>query len=384
MGGCWPTATQKLLLRACLIDGPGAIENWQQWQELTDVEHLDDGSSRLLPLLWRNLHAQGAQGAQGEALTRYKSMSRWIWVRNQKLVSAATRVIEILESDGIATLVLKGGALAPLYYPSLSARPMSDFDLLVPTAQAPRAFELLMRRGYCLKGWNDLAPTADESRIADVLSVFHGAMVRDPAGQEFDLHQHVLKDFQDENADEDFWAASIPLQLGATKTRALCAEDALYHVCAHGVAWNDVPPLRWIADATLILRGTPDFNWNRVVKQCRRHGQTIMVRQALRYLNELDIGVIVPAATLQQLQAIATSRAQRRLWRTLSTSHHSRSAARSLWLRAHYYFAWNARQPWHLRPFSFARYIKSVWGLESYAQMAARIGSSFAKKRRAR
>src|SRR5947208_1037833 len=56
---CWPTAQQELLLRAVLAKGEQALTAWQEWKADIDIENLDEGSTRLLPLLCRNLKNEG-------------------------------------------------------------------------------------------------------------------------------------------------------------------------------------------------------------------------------------------------------------------------------------------------------------------------------------
>ena len=58
-GGCWPTAGQELLLRACLIPGDGAAGAFREWKAASDVNTVDPGSYRLFPLLYKNLQTAG-------------------------------------------------------------------------------------------------------------------------------------------------------------------------------------------------------------------------------------------------------------------------------------------------------------------------------------
>lgn len=360
-GGCWPTPTQKLLLRAALCPGQDAVRAWKEWQVLTDIEHLDEGSSRLLPLLWRNLEAQGVSAVH---LKRYKSVGRYTWVQNQILLAQAARLTQQLKDEGIPTLLLKGAALVPLYYKEASTRPMDDFDLLVPRSQAVRAFQFLLAQGYEWNEWKK-PPRLVTGRS---ISVFTDSVFRQPGRIRFDVHQHVFSQSPTLDASES-WEAAIPVEIAGVATQALCAEDALLHVCVHGVRWNDVPPLRWVADATLILRGTPEFDWNRLLSQSHRHELSIPMRQALRFLRDLDLGLNIPAATLRELGRIPTSRAARREWSAMSYSPASYSIAFKIWLRVRAYSRWNTSNPRWNRPFTFLRYLQFFWGLDSPLQL---------------
>ncbi len=381
-GGCWPTPTQELLLRAALIDGEEAVVAWQEWHKRTDVENLDHGSSRLLPLLLCNLEKHGVERSR---LARYKSVSRYYWTQNQIILEQAHPLLQLLESEGISTLVLQGGALVSLYYPKVSARPLGDFAVLVPTRDATRAFRLLLAKGYRLKQWkSSLVPPERAFSIAhayrfvwqkDELSKIHS----------FDIHQHVFQQTFAPDADDAFWEFAVPLELGDVSTRALCGEDSLLYVCAHGVYWDDVPPLRWIADATLILQSRPDLDWNRIVAQTRHHHISIPVSHALKYLQRLDLGVTIPATALREIEQIPTSRASRREWSALTRPRHAHPIALKFWLRTLTYSRWNATNPIWQRPFTFPRYLQFFWGLDSLAQMPSygtkRFASMMTSKR---
>ncbi|HYA13731.1 MAG TPA: hypothetical protein VEF33_05270, partial [Syntrophales bacterium] len=59
--GCLPTAQQEALLRASLLQGEEALMAWDYWKSNTDMNRIDQGSYRLLPLLYRNLSLHGVK-----------------------------------------------------------------------------------------------------------------------------------------------------------------------------------------------------------------------------------------------------------------------------------------------------------------------------------
>jgi hypothetical protein len=229
---------------------------------------------------------------------------------------------------------------------------------LVPTPEAMRAFNLLLGNGYRLQHWERLP-----QRQMEALSVFHAVTFTESTEKNrddhFDIHRDVLGRSCAPGDNDAFWEASIPLQIGGVSTRALCPEDAMLHVCAHGVAWNEVPPLRWIADAALILRATPNFGWDRLIAQSRRHGVVFPLHQAMHYLQRLDVGASVPDEALRELNKQPPSRTQRREWQAGSRSPETHSRLLKLWLRARTYGRWNARFPLWQRPFTLPDYLRS-------------------------
>jgi hypothetical protein len=79
---------------------------------------------------------------------------------------------------------------------------------------------------------------------------------------------------------------------------ALCVSDILLHVIAHGLRVNPLPPIRWVADAVLILRGG-GVDWDRflalaAVLRCR-----LVMERALKYLadtHQVDVPLKVQVA----------------------------------------------------------------------------------------
>ena len=90
-GGAWPSENQELLLRAGLLRGAEATDAWQRWQIANDINKIDQGSFRLLPLVYRNLSANSVN----YPLTgRLKGIYRFTLYRNLNLwrhVSPALR-----------------------------------------------------------------------------------------------------------------------------------------------------------------------------------------------------------------------------------------------------------------------------------------------------
>jgi len=79
-GDCWPTREQELLLRAALLQGNDAINAWHEWKSSVDIEQLDQGSYRLLPLLYRSLHIDGVEDP---LMNKLKGVYRMTWYKNQ-------------------------------------------------------------------------------------------------------------------------------------------------------------------------------------------------------------------------------------------------------------------------------------------------------------
>ncbi len=237
---CWPTKEQTLLLKACLAGPELARKAFADWHGRVNIFKLDHGSNRLMALLYRNLERAGVRAPEHEVL---KGNWRYHWYLNKTRWREFGELGKQFEAAGLPMLALKGVSLAPFVYQDLGTRPMADFDLLVPKARAREAADFLRGAGYRTVTKNI------EQKFAEANGV---EFYRDGSSC-VDLHWHVLHDALVDWSDEEFWARSETRVFEGVEARTLGPEDHFLHACAHGMRYNPVPPLRWLADATLLL-----------------------------------------------------------------------------------------------------------------------------------
>ncbi len=289
---------QELLLRAALFKGASAVEAWRQWKSGVDVEKLDPGSYRILPLLYRNLLTLGVSDP---SIGKYKGVYRRTWYKNQLLFHELASALRFFEDACIETIVLKGAALSVLNYGDYGLRPMNDIDLLIRTNQVSKSIDLLRDLG-----WTPVDFEPGEKYIS--VSYSHG--FRNGKGQEIDLHWHLLSQSREKDADTDFWDGAITLDINGVATRTLSPSDQLLHVCLHGARWNYIPPIRWIADAMTVLNTSSEIDWDRVIAQARKRWLILPLMDSLNYLRHA-VDAPVPLDTLRNIQEIPVHRIER-------------------------------------------------------------------------
>lgn len=298
-GGFWPTRQQELLLRAALLQGKEAIDAWHEWKSRVDIDRLDPGSLRLLPLLYRNLRIRGVEDP---LMNKFKGVYRLTWYENQMLFHNMATLLRSFHNAGIQTMILKGAALTLLYYGDYGLRPLGDFDVLVHTEQGSAAIDLLSKLGWT----PEQRPL--EAFTEAYISITKAHHFKDAAGREFDLHWHLLLECCYANADDDFWDGAVSTKIHDVLTHVLNPTDQLLHVCVHGARWNPVPPFRWVADAMMILNTSgPEIDWNRLITQTQERFLVLPLKDTLTYLrNVLDASI--PPAVLQGIQSIPASK----------------------------------------------------------------------------
>jgi len=282
----WPTRQQELLLRAALFEGGYAVEAWKDWRSLVDIEdidRLDPGSYRLLPLVYQNL--KNLQ-ALDPIMMKLKGVYRLTWYKNQILFHTISGLLQDFQNAGIETMVLKGAALTSLFYKNYGLRPMKDFDVLVHTDQAMPAIQLLKKLGWKPK---DFEP--QETYVS--VSYSHG--FEDESGRELDLHWHIFSQCRETHADDDFWGKATVISFHDVPTRVLNPTDQLLHICVHGARWNETPPFRWVADAIMILKNAGnEIDWHRLALQAEKRHLVLPLLDTLRYLSDFFEAPISP------------------------------------------------------------------------------------------
>jgi hypothetical protein len=351
-GSCWPDPSEELLLKASLLGGAEAPAAWRQWLAGERLESAHVSERRLLPAVYRNMVRLGTEDTE---LGRLRGIHRQDWYRNQLLFDAAGQLVAALEAADIPTLVLKGAALVTLHYRDAGSRAMGDVDVLVPPELAARAIELAVD-----EGWH-----ADPPAPPDVLTIFHAWTFSDGGAGVVDLHWRA---FPHSRADErDLWENTVPLELGAARTRALCPAYELAHVIVHGLAWNVVSPVRWIPDVVAVLRSSDgEVDWDRFCSLVTRHGFARSAAEMLGYVREA-FAPAVPEQVVAQLRSTSESRRERRLQQALMGRPYRLRRA----LRVHRaaYGALDATAARGARRMGFARFVLCRWRLARWADL---------------
>lgn len=229
--------------------------------------------------------------ARGNDLPHYsllRGVLRHSWAKNQKLFAAVLPALRHLKEEGIPFLFLKGAALNEIYRQFGGTRPMDDVDILVRPHDFARAAKAIGFEGFRPR------ENLTTERLSDLLRFRHELTLSRDDGVTLDVHWYLVSDAYDTAADDRFWGEAVPYSLGSFAGRALNASDQFVHTCLHGVQWNEVSPVRWLADAHLLIRGGID--WKRVEIQARLLGRLRPVRDTILYLH--DLGTDLPESTV--------------------------------------------------------------------------------------
>ena len=316
-GGCWPNQRQMQLLHAALDDEDTAWHAWREWHSAGGMQLLpfDPSIVRLLPLVYLNLARYGAIDPSIAALedTVQEARAHTLFV-----FSKCAGVLQKFAHSGLDPLVLKGAPLSIAYYRDIGARPMSDMDVCIAREHVPAALRILHDHGF--------RPRIPLPKLLTpaFFAVHHAwpfSATSQGAPCELDLHWRVLADYDDPQVDADLRHTARALPMLGVTVRSLDATGIFFHVCAHGVAWAPLPPLRWVADAVHILRSADAVDWERLEQLTTRAGAALAVADALAWLRR-HFDAPIPDDVVERIARLPVSTARRRLHRANTERSH--------------------------------------------------------------
>jgi hypothetical protein len=348
---------QEALLRASLLQGKEALTAWDYWKSNTDVDRIDQGSYRLLPLLYRNL---SLLEVKDPLLSRFRDIYRLTWRDNHILFHKTATLLSSFHNAGIRTMLLKGSALTLLHYKDYGLRPMSDLDVLVPAEQVPDAVNLMSKLGWEPKS------RLGERFTENSLSVRHAYGFENISGLELDLHRSILIEFSSAGANDIFWKGSVPVKVRDVSTRALNPTDQLLHVCIHGSWWNCVPPFRWISDAMMVIKNKDsEIDWNRLITEAQEYRVILPLRNALNYMHE-KLYAPVPVEVLKYMNDAQVSISERTEYKYTTKPLSFFTGFMKLWVQ---HSRLNQNRGFISKLFKFPKFLQYTWGADTILQI---------------
>lgn len=360
----FPNKLQETFLRAALYNGKEADQAWIEWKSQIRLDDVDFGTFRLLSLLYKNLQARGVDDP---LMPKLKGIYRYNWVKNQRLLFFTSTLLDSFECEHIPVMVLKGLPLTLLAYKDLGLRFMNDIDMLVPPEKAVHAIKCLVNSGFTPK----LKPLKEYGSSWVKAFVRHHPYCTwiNSDGMELDLHWSLTYDTFERGIIESLWKRALLFEIHGRKAKTLDPADMLVHVCRHGVKWNALPPIRWVADASMILKTWPGLDWERVTELTERMNATLYLKDALSYL-KTNFNAAVPDQVLSEFSKKTPPRWLRREYE-ISTK--AANSYRNLRVYRYYYKRLRETSPEASLLEGFPSYYKYISGLDHLYQLPSFI-----------
>jgi hypothetical protein len=258
---------------------------------------------QLTPLLWSALGDRLLPGeALAVALKRdfYRSVAR-----RERLLAMAGPLLDVLASERVPVIALKGVVLGPRYYADPADRPMRDVDLLVRREDVETVLRVAGDLG--LRRYDDRHSLSFDLRFDS--AVVLTPTPRDDSRPSIDLHWALFDDglfARDRTARlADVWARAEAVDVAGRPVLTPGAEDTLLHLAAHLALHHAFGGLLWYCDLALLLRRSGNgLDWDallRTAERLRLRGVLALVFRAVGELFQAE----VPAEVRRWLSPMA-------------------------------------------------------------------------------
>lgn len=272
---CLPDPAQEALLEILFHqDAPYARDLARRWLSVTDLERLDQASSRLLYTLHLRLRELGLEA---ESPDKVRGAYKLHWSRMALLHHEGAGAIRLLAEAGIPAILLKSTALQSLYPDEVLMRSTSDVDLYVSPAHTEHAASVLKAAGWSAH-WPASWP--EEMRFK------HGLALRKPGSILLDLHWcPIYRHLMPPRLPRNYPLRSVPSALEGVAVAATEPTDLLFHVLTHGATPMRPTSYHWIIDAMILVRRNEGrIDYARISDLAIRYRAQARVQRTLGYL----------------------------------------------------------------------------------------------------
>ncbi len=254
----------ELLLTVATDHEPAAREAWKMWCKLTG-EPTDAEQGKLVPYVLGRLHAPLADlGSVEDWSVRIEALSlleRTMWERTDAFIANARDVAEVLQTEDIATIAIKGLGLKSMLGDECGPRTLATATLALPKAIDDTKWKsgcsALEAEGFIVLP----APTPHAVLVARSGDVYAVTICRT-----------VMK--QDPRFDAMEWAKPVE----GEPFLALDPTAALLVTAVSGL--TEGGGTTWPIDLVALIR-TGEVNWGAVEYHAETRGMTLLVEAAL-------------------------------------------------------------------------------------------------------
>jgi hypothetical protein len=242
----------------------------------------------VLPLLCSRLLRTCREIVSREVLEEFQSQWRENVGRNLFLISELTRILALLEANGIEAVPFKGPALSALVYGNISLRQFADLDIFLHRDDIPLAKNLLLSQGY-----RPEIALPEPQEAAYLGSQYHYVLIDVAREVMVELHwEFTPRYLHFPLASTGLWDRLERRNLSGIEVCNFSPEDLLLILCTHGTEhfWGR---LGWVCDvAQLICREA--MAWDRVFDTAEKLGCQRMLSLGLFLASDL-VGASLPA-----------------------------------------------------------------------------------------
>ena len=340
------------------MPGNAGVEAWEMWKTRVNMDdHLDLGSFRILPQLYRNLQNLGIDDP---LMMKFKGIARQTWLKNQRLFHSTAPPLQALSEAGIDVLIFSGAALALRYYPDYVLSPATELTLLVRPAQALAALTQLQALG-----WTPVSPLP-QIPIDAYIAAKPEHRFQDSTGHQVRLCWRFLPKYCPDDVDADSWPGAVAAQLQGLSVYILNPTDQLLYTCTQGAPQSTTSLFLRAIEAMLILKAAPaELDWSCLIVHAQKRWLRVPLIETLRYLYD-ELGAPIPPDVFGRLQATSTSKSEQFAYKLNNRRTTWWGRGLILWFN---YVQCSEDIPWLRRIVGFPRFLKYYWRLDHLWQV---------------
>ncbi len=253
----------------------------------------------ILPQLHLALETERLRDVPEWVRQQVKTRFCQIAARNLSLTYELTSVTRILADAGIASIAIKGPALAAFAFGNLAMRQFGDIDVLVDGAEFAAASQALIAEHY--------VPARNSLDVPDYMNRTRQHTLVSPRGAEIDIQYALLPaSFPEVRTVRQLLSGTVPLEVNGFSLRSLAGEDLLVFLCMHGSkhGWN---LLGWVRDVAQLLKSHREIDWESVLERSSQKSIRRMLLTGLR-LASFVISLPLPEEIVSAIRADSTVR----------------------------------------------------------------------------
>jgi len=189
------------------------------------------------------------------------------------------RLADLLAQSGIASILHKGGALAPLLYARTEDRPMVDIDVIIRPEDWKRTRDLLVTSGYRMPQGEGTDFWRENYYNIAVASP------EDPPAS-FDLHWSITQEGRYDIDTLDLFERAVPFEWDGRRLMRMGNEDLLLSLFLHLAYHYFEARLLWLYDMKLLMTTWP-IDWDLLRERADAWGLRTVAALNLAFLTKV-------------------------------------------------------------------------------------------------
>ena len=267
------------LLRVLFGSDDEAVRAYNAWQKSINLNAIDGPTYRVIPLL---LSTAIKSNPCNQHIKKMHGMAKYIWLSNLFRLPSFIEALKSLETAGIDTLVLKGGALFARDESLISLIVTGDYDVLVRLSEAERAITTLMASGFKPFGMR-----SDIFTKKDFEAIHGAAFIKGSKAENIDLHWRPLPENSDDSFVEHLFARAEKSTLNGYPVKIPSLADHLFLTVVRPRKLEMDETFNRAVEAAIILdRFSNQIDWNSFKKCALDNQRCATAKRLLGILNE--------------------------------------------------------------------------------------------------